>query len=167
MFLLHLFTRKYQPVSFVGRGFSLIEIVITLAVMAIISAISLSALSSSTDNEVLNKATDSVVSVFAESRSLTISAKNASNFGVHLTSTGPIIFKGNSYNASATSNIPLLLNSRVSINTISLVDGSTDVVFDRFTGNTSNNGTFRVVLVSNPSKYKTVTVYKTGIVEVQ
>ncbi len=149
------------------KGFSLVEIVVTLGILAIVSAIVLSSLSSNTDREALAKNADAAASVLTEARSLTISSKSASNYGVRLTSVGPTLFTGTTYNASASSNRSLALNARVSITNISLTGGGSDVVFSKLTGNTSQNGTFRVALVSNPSVYKTVTIYKTGLVEVQ
>ncbi|TAK57472.1 prepilin-type N-terminal cleavage/methylation domain-containing protein [Patescibacteria group bacterium] len=158
-------TKKYHEGS--SRGFSLVEIILTLGILAIVSAIVLSSFSNGTDTEALLRNTEAVAAVFAEARSLTTSAKNASNYGVHLASTGPTLFKGTSYSSGIPSNIPLLVNSRVSITDISLTGGGSDVVFDKLTGNTSQNGSFRVTLVSNSSKYKTITVYKTGLVEIQ
>jgi prepilin-type N-terminal cleavage/methylation domain-containing protein len=149
------------------KGFSLVEIIVTLSILAIISAIVLSSLSSNTDRETLAKNADAAASVLTEARSLTISAKSASNYGIRLASVGPTLFTGTTYSAGASSNRSLALNARVSITNISLTGGGSDVVFSKLTGNTSQNGTFRVTLVSNPSVYKTVTIYKTGLVEVQ
>jgi prepilin-type N-terminal cleavage/methylation domain-containing protein len=150
-----------------SKGFSLVEITVTLSILTIVSAIVLSSLSSNTDREALAKNADAAVSVLTEARSLTISAKSASNYGVRLASVGPTLFTGTTYNAGASSNRSLALNARVSITNISLTGGGSDVVFSKLTGNTSQNGTFRVTLVSNTSVYKTVTIYKTGLVEVQ
>lgn len=150
-----------------SMGFSLVEIIVTLGILAIVSAIVLSSLSSNTDREALAKNADAAASVLTEARSLTTSAKSASNYGVHLESTGPTLFTGTTYSAGASSNRSLALNARVSITNISLTGGGSDVVFSKLTGNTSQDGTFRVTLVSDPSVYKTVIIYKTGLVEVQ
>jgi|GEM_PF-1236738 len=157
--------KKYTPVY--SRGFTLVEIIVSLAVLSIVSGIILSSLSANTNREALNKNVDAVASVFVEARSLTISSKNASRYGVHLGNTGPTVFTGTAYNSENSSNRPLSLNSRVSITNIFLAGGGGDVVFDKFTGNTSHNGTFRITVVGNSSQYKTITVHKTGLVEVQ
>ncbi len=150
-----------------SKGFSLVEIIITLGILAIVSAIVLSSLSSNAGREALAKNTDASASVLTEARSLTISSKNASNYGVHLASTGPTLFTGTTYTAGAPSNRPLTLNARVSITNISLAGGGSDVVFSKLTGSTSQNGTFRVTLIADSSVYKTVTIYRTGLVEGQ
>ena len=157
--------KKYP--AFSSRGFTLVEIIISLAVLSIVSGIILSSLSANTNREALNKNADAVASVFAEARSLTTSSKNASRYGVHLGNTGLTLFTGTTYDSGASSNRALSLNSRVSITNISLAGGGSDVVFDKFTGNTSQNGTFRITVVGDSNQYKTITVYKTGLVEVQ
>lgn len=143
------------------------ELMVTLSILTTISAIVLSSLSSNVDREALHKNTDAVASVFAEARSLTTSSKDASNFGVHLESAGPTLFKGTVYSAGASSNVPLLINSRVRITAISLLGGGNDVVFSKLSGNTAQTGSFRVSLVADATQYKTITIYKTGVVEVQ
>ncbi len=150
-----------------SKGFSLVEILVTLSILAVVSAIILSSLSTNTDREALNKNTDAVASVFAEARSLTTSSKNASNYGVRLVSTGPILFKGTTYTAGASTNVPLLLNSRVVITNILLTGGGSDVIFSKLNGNTTQTGSFRVSSVSDATKYKTVVIHKTGLVEIQ
>lgn len=165
---MHVFSFKKKHHKVIGpKGFSLVEIIVTLGILGIVSAIVLSSLSSNTDREALAKNADAAASVLTEARSLTISAKGASGYGVRLASVGPTIFTGTTYVSDSSSNRQLALNGRVSITNISLTGGGNDVVFNKLTGNTTQNGTFRVTLISNPSMYKTVTVYKTGLVEVQ
>jgi len=57
-----------------------------------------------------------------------------------------------------------MLNASDAVFNITLAGGGSDVIFNRLTGETSQNG---VITLSSPStaQIKTVTVYKTGVVE--
>lgn len=148
-------------------GFTLVEMIIVVALVTMIVALATVSFSTVTARQSLDKNTDAVVAVLAQARSLTISAKDASAYGVRLLSTGPVLFTGTTYNASDAANKPLVLDPRLSISDISLSGGGSDVLFSKLTGTTTQSGTFRVIVTSTPTAYRTVTVYATGIIEAQ
>lgn len=147
-------------------GFTLTEILIVLGVMALLSGIIFSTFITFKKSEALNKDTETIVEVLRQARSQTMSSQNASQYGVHFTSSQVTIFTGATYSSSASSNQNFILSSTDTLLTISLVGGGTDIVFSRLSGETSQNGT---VVVSSPdtSRIKTVTIYKTGLVDSQ
>lgn len=148
-------------------GFTLIEMVVVVAIVAMVAALATVSFSSVSARQSLDKGTDAVVALLAQARSLTVSAKNAATYGVHLQASGPVLFVGTSYNSSDPSNVPSLLDPRLSIASTSLVGGGQDIVFNKLTGSTTQSGTFRVQITATPALYHVITVYSTGLAEAQ
>lgn len=149
-----------------NSGFTLVELFISLAIIAVLSIVVSTMFIDFRKNQALDKDTDTIVETLRQARNQTLSSKNASAYGVHITSTKVILFTGTSYVFGAATNSEFNLNSTDSILTISLNGGGSDVIFNRLTGETSQNGTI-VVNSVGLSRSKTVTIYKTGLVEFQ
>jgi prepilin-type N-terminal cleavage/methylation domain-containing protein len=148
------------------RGFTLIETLVILSIIGIIVVITVSSLALFRSSQGLDKDTETVVEVLQQARTQTLNSQAASQYGVHFSSTSTTLFVGPSYSPTASTNNVYPLQSADTILTITLVGGGSDVVFNRLTGETSQNGT--ILLQSNSStKRHTVTIYKTGLVELQ
>lgn len=148
------------------RGFTLVELLIVMAIMAVLTTIVFSSFLSFRDSQALSKDTDNIVSMLRQAREQTLSSKNSSVYGVHFSATSTTLFVGNTYSISTTTNKTFVLNGSDSILTVSLNGGGSDTVFRRLSGETSQNGT---VTISSPrlTNTKTITIHKTGLVEVQ
>lgn len=146
------------------RGFSAGELIVVVAVMALISVIIMSGFVSFRKNQALVMDTDTVVEVLRQARNQTLSSKDSSVYGVHFASTKITLFTGSTYSSGSGSNQDFILSSTDTILTINLAGGGSDVVFQRLSGETAQNGTV-VVSSSGINQNKTVTIYKTGLVE--
>lgn len=150
------------------NGFTLMEILITIAIVALITGIILTTFVEFRQNKALEMDSKVVVEVLREARSRTLTSKNASQYGVHFSASAPQItlFTGNIYVDGSATNEPYTLFSTDNILTITLAGGGSDVVFSRLTGETSQSGT---IVVSSPtlSKTKNVTINKTGSIDSQ
>ena len=146
------------------RGFSAAELIVSLAIMFVLAGIILSAFISFRKTQSLTIDTETVIEVLRQARNQTLSSKNSTVYGVHMTAPKITLFTGSTYSSGAGTNQDFTLSSTDTILTISLTGGGSDVVFQRLTGETSQNGT---VVVSSPglSQTKTITIYKTGLVE--
>lgn len=146
------------------KGFTLIEVLIVISIMAIISMILVSSFSLFNKSQALDKDADLIVESLEEARSKTLASHNASQYGVYFASTTITIFTGTTYSSSSSTNrdFPLTLTDRVL--SISLFGGGNNVVFNRLTGETGQYGT---VVISSPttSRTRTVTIHKTGVIE--
>lgn len=149
-----------------NKGVTVAELLIAIAILGILSGIVINSLVSFRKNQALQKDTELVVELLNQARNQTISTKNLSQYGVHFTSTTVTIFTGPTYSNGATGNQVFTLNSTDTILSITLTGGGSDVIFNRLTGETSQNGT---IVVSSPgiTETKTVTIYKTGVIESQ
>jgi len=147
-------------------GFTFLELIIVIGVATLLSYIILSSLITFRKNQALEKDTEIVVQLLAQARNQTLSSKNATVYGVHFTAPIVTLFVGSSYVAGTPTNEDVNLSSTDTILTINLTGGGSDVIFQRLSGETAQNGT---VVVSSPgiSRTKTVTIYKTGLAESQ
>jgi len=145
-------------------GFSVIEIVIVLAIMTLLLGMGLNTFITYRKTQAFQKDTETVVEILNQARAQTMASKNATQYGVHFATSTVTLFAGSSYNASSSSNSSFPLTSTDIILNITLAGGGNDVLFQRLSGETSQNGSV-VIDVPALSQTKTVTIYKTGVVD--
>lgn len=145
-----------------SEGFTLIEIIVAIGVMAIIGTTLFIGFSAATENADLKTSAFKVVDALQFARTRTIASLASSQYGVHFEQAQYVLFRGATYNASDPANIVYALPVRVEIANIALAGGGSDVVFDRITGKTSQNGILSVRLIANPSKLKRVEIAAAG-----
>ena len=149
------------------NGFSLIEIIIAMAIGAVLVAVVVISFSSFRNSKTVDISADQILSVINEARVKTVSSEDYSRFGVHLEASRAVLFKGDIFAEPNSSNIETLLSPLVEISDISLNGGGADIVFQKLTGKTGNYGSLRVRLKSDNNKYKTISVKATGIANIQ
>ena len=148
-----------------NKGISIIEILIVIGIIAVISAIIIPNLSDFRRQQVLKNTTEDVFSLLNEARNDTISSKNSTTYGVHFDSDKATLFQG-LYNINSVSNKQINFDSQVSIpisGGINLNGGGSDIIFDRITGNTEQDGTIVIRVVNDATKQKVITVNKIGV----
>lgn len=147
------------------RGISVLEIIIVVAIIAILSVLGVQGLLSFARSQALQKDVDTIIATLIEARGKTLASVERDQYGVHFGSPKVILFKGGSYVVGAASNREAPLSSRTTM-TASLAGGGSNVVFQRLSGKTSQNGTI-VVSVPGTTLQKTIIIHETGIAEVQ
>ena len=145
------------------KGFTLIEILITIAIAGIIMLIVTGAFSSATGIKALEKDTGVVLSLLEQARNQTLSAKGALVYGVHFEADKAVLFSGASYSSSDPSNVIEPINPLVQISTIALAGGGSDVIFKRLTGETDQSGTVTFSIVAGQTKV--ITIFTTGVAQ--
>lgn len=146
-------------------GFTLVETLIVLGIMGLLTVVVLFTFANKGADKQLDADTLNIKTLLEEARSLTLSAKDASSYGVHFETRKIVLFTGESYTAGLSTNKESLLGSSVEISSIDLTLGGSDVVFNRLTGSTSQSGTVTLRLVSDTSKTQIITVNAVGTVE--
>jgi prepilin-type N-terminal cleavage/methylation domain-containing protein len=142
-----------------SKGFTFVEIVLVLAILAILISLIIPSFGKVGGSEALDTATMSVIAVLNEAKSQAISSKNASNYGVRIFYNKLVSFE-NSY---GTLNKEITISNLVTISTSTGI--GTDVIFSNVSGNTSASGTVTVTVLSDTSKKSTITIYSTGVIE--
>ena len=146
-----------------SKGFSIVEMLVVLAVGVIIATVVISVFSKAPGRQALDKQTSVVLSLLEHARGLTLSAKNASVYGVHFETAKAILFTGPTYSANAASNVVEPVHSLLQISAISLAGGGSDVVFNRLAGDTAQYGTVTLSLIASSTQSKVITIFATGL----
>ena len=152
-------TKKYK-----NDGFTVVEVLMVLGILAVLGSIIISTLYNFRLNQALAKDTETLVESLNQARNQTISSKDLSVYGVHFAPTSVTVFTGSTYDPSAVTNQVFNLNPQDTVLSVNLATGGYDVIFERLSGETVNNGTVTVSSSGLPN-IKTVTIYRTGIVE--
>lgn len=147
----------------VEDGFLLIQMILALVIVGILATTIFVSLSSGREKQALANAVEETLSAFSEARSRTIAGENNTQYGVHIGSSSVTIFQGSSYSSGASTNRVVSLDNAVTITSISLSGGGSDVIFSRLTGDTTQYGTLVVKRSSTTAGQKTITIGKTGI----
>ncbi len=147
-----------------STGFTLIEILIAIVIILLLSSIVIGGFSRLTRSYVLEKEVGVVRTVLADARARTLSSKDDSAYGVHLQTNQVVLFKGATYSAGDPLNEVFAIDSGVSLSSIALTGGATNIVFERLSGKANATGTVTVLLASDNSSAQ-VTIYTTGVAE--
>ncbi len=143
------------------------EIVVVIAIMVLLAVLTIESFSKIGAVRSLDTNTQQIALELEKARSLTLASQNDAQYGVHLASTSVTLFEGATYNAGSASTTVTYLNPSVTISSLSLTGGNTDIVFSRLTGKTAVSGTITVSISGKLSSSKTLVVYPTGVVEIQ
>ena len=147
------------------KGLTIIEITIVISIVVILAALSFQVFNVFNKRQALEKDAQQIASQIKEARSATLASRNESAYGVHITATRTVMFRGAVFTETDSNNRDFVLNKRVQIGTISLNGGGIDIRFDRLTGATSEYGSITLSLVSSTTITKTISIGEAGIVE--
>lgn len=140
------------------KGFTLIEMLLTLAVIALLAGVSAPIFMSFQARNDLNVASSVVLSSLRRAQTLARAMENDKSWGVYMEDLQLTIFSGTDY-ASRDVNYDEIF---VIAPTVSFA-GITEVVFDRFTGETSDVG--NIIINSNNNDSRTITINKKGMLQ--
>ena len=147
------------------RGVTILEILFSVAIFLILLSISISHWKGLASGEALFKDRAGVVSFFEQARSLSVSSKSNTTFGINISSTTVTLFKGSVYNPADSENKYYTFNSLVQAYSVVLNGGGYNVLFSRLSGNTSQYGTIRISLINNSNSSTTITILGSGVVQ--
>ena len=153
--------------SQIAAGYSLVELLVVIGILVLIAALSYSAYVAMLQHKTLDADGALIVAELSQARSLTLSGESGDQWGVHFASTSVTLFEGASYSAGASGNVVTSFDSADSLFSITLAGGGSDVLFQRLTGETAQSGAITLALVASSTQTKTVTIYPTGIAEIQ
>jgi len=159
--------RKKMTVREKTKGVTILEIILVLAVLMIVSTLTLQGLSSYRYSQALSSETTQVLSFLNKARTETLSSKEDQGYGVRINGDRIILFPGLVFSSSTPGNEEHILNSSIEISNLSLAGGGLDIIFERLTGESQNYGTFRLILQSDPLQYRIISVKQTGFISVE
>ena len=141
------------------KGIGLVELLVALAIAGIVTAMSVAAFSNLRNTDLVESASQEVVSALNQAGKWTIEGLNNSVYGVHIDPSAVTIFTGSTYQNASNSNIvtPLPVGIFASAT-------PADYFFQRIYG-TTTSGTIQVYVSSNQSYVRTINVQPTGVSE--
>lgn len=142
------------------RGFTLIEILISVGVIAILVAVSAAAFSTFMKKDGVVGGSAALAAAIRDARARTLASVEGSRYGVKIDSDRFTVFKGAAYSAENADSPFLFARGVVASTSIPVI------VFTRLTGLPSASGIIDVQLSSDPDHRETVRVEGTGLVEV-
>jgi len=146
------------------QGFTLVEIIGVIAVLGIITALSVSSLIRFNSREAVEQEVGKLLGIVSEARTLTISAKDGVAYGVHFEEHKAVLFQAPTYSEGATTNRVQMLSDAVRLSAISLTGGGADVVFKKLTGGTDEDGTITIVSTRDDVDARDIVITPTGAV---
>ena len=136
-------------------GFTLLEMLISLAIIASLSALSFPFISSFQKRNDLEVATNTAVQTIRRAQSLSMASEGDSTWGLSVISGDIVLYKGANYAARDTT-----YDEKYSISTGIAATGVTDVSFAKLTGVPSATGT----LTLTGGDTKVITINGKGVV---
>lgn len=147
-------------------GFSLIEIIIVIAILAVLSAIIFPNLPAFKNSSDLNNIVQEFVSTLKLAQNKTVISENYSQYGIYInTGVSPntyVLFKGASYaGRDIPSDKTYTLQDTIEFYDVNL-GGGNEIVFDKLTGASEESGSISVRVKSDANKNKTIYISSSG-----
>ncbi len=125
------------------KGFTLLELLISVGILALIGTLSLVSFINSRNIRDLVTSGQNILSVLREAQSRTLAREDNSVWGTRLEQNRFILFRGSSF-AASTSTQTYNLPSGIEIVNINLSGGGQEITFGRLDGRTLQTGSFEV-----------------------
>ncbi len=145
------------------KAFTLIEVMIVLALITLILGLSLLYTQTSIVRTDLNSQRDAFISQLRLAQSNAMSGKDGASYGVHIESDSYTIFTGTNYVAEDTGNLTYELPGTLEFMNLSLNGSGSNVVFTSPKGETSDYGSVDIYS-SQINKTSTITINQFGII---
>lgn len=144
------------------RGITMLEVLVVVSIITLMSVIIYAPFNDFRAQKTLDASVEKILSAFSQAHLDTISSKNNQQYGVHISSGEVVYYVGPTYATGTATNLVFTLHPAIEIFNISLSGGGSDVLYQRLTGSTNQNGTFQVRPKGRINTVATITINKTG-----
>jgi len=151
-----------------NKGFTILEILTSIAILGIILAITIPNLASFKRAQIVKNTGEEIVSILNEAQSKTLASLNNDFYSIKFESDKVTLFKGSSFSVGDPNNKVFNFDNSVTLPSGNIVfsDGGSIVTFNKLKGDTIQYGSIKLELVSNSATNKTITIKKTGIISI-
>jgi len=157
--------------NFKQKGFSLLELIVVIALMLILFSIYTKTISNLHKEVLLEKSVANVLSALRLAKSNAVASNNKSPWGVYFNNTSSphqiTLFKGESFALRDVAfDETIVFSDGAVIKSINLAEGVQEIVFYRLSGDTDNFGNLSLALSANLAKEKIVYITSSGAIDV-
>jgi Tfp pilus assembly protein FimT len=148
------------------KGITMIEVLISIGVLAIILVVALPILSDFKKSQTLRDATNDTVALLNEARAKTLAGVDSDYYNVFFEEDKATLYKGGTYTEGEVGNKEVIFDASVILpaDNIDLISGSEVTTFDKLSGDTDDYGTITLELANDATKTKVITILRTGLV---
>jgi Tfp pilus assembly protein FimT len=148
-----------------SAGVTLLEMLLVIALMAAVSVLAAPLVSGSVREGDLDAAAALAVDALGEAQTSAMSGKSPRIFGVHFETTKFVFFRGASYNPADPDNDIRDLGQQVSVSSVSISGGGSDIHFSDYRGIPAETGS--VVFSGVDGGTRTVAVNAAGLIDLE
>ncbi len=146
-----------SPNTCSGRGFTLVELLLTIALLSIIAGAGLVMQFSSLSRMQLENERDLVVALLVSERAKALANINQEPHGIHITESDFILFEGDSFNSTDPLNTVIARNTHITVTPVPVT-----LVFEPLSANFSGPDT---LMLSNAERSYTIELNQTGRID--
>lgn len=150
------------------QGFTLIEVFLVIGILGLLFTLSIPYYESIISDKDLSGTSLTLLKTIRQAQTLSMNGSNGEIFSVHIDTVSIphryILFEGDVYNPADPDNEVTELPNRITISNVSLNGGGNDVIFEEFTGNTSQYGT--ITLSSDSGETEVIRINQLGMTDV-
>ncbi|MFH1047824.1 MAG: prepilin-type N-terminal cleavage/methylation domain-containing protein [Patescibacteria group bacterium] len=156
---LHYFKKYFDAC----RGFSLIEVILTIALLLGIAMLTMPLMSGSLSQNELDAAADTAADVLNQTRSSAMSGVGEGKFGVHFETDQFVTFVGDVYAVGDSANEYYPLPGFVEITSVTISGGGSEMIFANVAGTPLQTGS--LVFTDSAGLTRTIAVNAAGTVD--
>ncbi len=150
---------------YMQKGFSILEIIITIAISGIVLAIVTNSYQISQIKKTQEQIVEEIVASLDEQKAQSQTGKNSQNYGIKFNSNEFILFTGTEFASNAEANKIIAVNSQFEItDTISNTDNI--IYFSKLLGDANEKATITITHIDNRIPQKNIVIEKTGTISV-
>lgn len=147
------------------KGFSVLEIIISLAVAGVLLAIITNSFQVAQIKKSQQGITESIVSYLEEQKTNTQTGKDGKNYGIKFNAADFILFTGTTYSESSFVNKVVAIDPQFQIDE-TILNNENAIYFSKINGEVSENATITISHITNRVSPKKIIIEKSGSISV-
>lgn len=147
-----------------SSGMTLIELIVSIAVLLIVGAVTIGALNKYRERQALDKSVEMLTSILERARSKTLTNEKNTIHSVRLNTERIVLFQG-AFSSSSVNNEYYSFDPLIEIGQLSLTSGTNTLSYRKLTGQSLATGTVELRLKRSTTTKKSVIIYSSGLIE--
>ena len=148
--------------NFFVKGFTMVELLLTVALVSVIAGVALPSLGTYYVNNLLKETADEMVDRLKTAQTRSIYGDNGETHGVFFDSNYFVLYLGNEFDVSNPENVDSVIGGRLEIFDIDLENNQ--VVFNKYSGLPDNAGSLKLK-IKGSNRYWLITINEQGMID--